>query len=74
MDNRTKVKTAAYQIAFLMPHQEVNSDLIDIAGAVCPNDIDIEKINRDSPEYLVGAMEALSMFVQMLKGKGPPIK
>jgi hypothetical protein len=73
MDNKTKVKTAALRIAFLMPHQEVNPDLIEEAYHLLSKDIDLDKVNRECPEYMVGAMEALTLLITMLRGKGPHI-
>jgi len=74
MNNETKVKMAAFRIAFLMQHQYVNPDSLQEALNLYPTGIDKDTINRDSPEYVIGAMEALSCFINMLKGKGPQIE
>jgi len=74
MDNKTKVKVAACRIAFLMPHQDINPDLILEALNLHPIGVDLDKINKDSPEYLLGAMDALTSLINMLEGKGPQIR
>lgn len=74
MDNRTKVRAAALRIAFLMPHQDVNPDLELEALDLTPPGIDLDKLNKECPEYLAGAKDALLSLINMLKGKGPQIR
>lgn len=69
MDNRTKVKSVAGKIAFLMPHQFVNPDLEQEALSL--KDCIDGEINKESPEYLAGAMDALLFFIKYLERKGP---
>jgi hypothetical protein len=71
--NTEKVKVAAMRIAFLMHHQEVLPDLKIIASKLVPSDLLSEEINKESNEYLIGAMDALLLLIHMLEKKGPQI-
>jgi hypothetical protein len=71
MNNEAKVRMAAFRISFLMPHQEVNSDLeLEALSLGAPT----LNVNKDCPEYLQGAQDALLHLIHMLEGKGPQIK
>jgi hypothetical protein len=67
MDNEKKVKVTAGKIAFLMSHQEVLPDLLELAQDLRPSE---ENINKNSPEYLLGAYEALQFLITTLQRKG----
>jgi hypothetical protein len=69
-DGLTKVKVAVRKISFLMPHQRVLSDLKELAAELCPHGADHSNVNRESPEYLLGAYEALNFLISDLEGKG----
>lgn len=73
-NNLKKVNITALKIAFLMPHQNVLPDLKELATELCPAVEDVDKINRDSPEYLLGAFEALAALIYDLEHKGPQHK
>ena len=62
------VRLTARKISFLMPHQYVLPDLKNLATDLCPENID--KINRDSSEYLLGAYEGLLALLAALEEKG----
>jgi hypothetical protein len=66
MNNEMKVKVAAARVAFLMPHQEVMEDIELEALQLRP----AGDINKESPEYLAGASDALSFLITILKEKG----
>jgi len=66
-ENQRKVKVVAHRIAFLMEHQEIVPDLRELATKLCPSGLDT--INRDSPEYLLGAFEAFTSLISALEGK-----
>jgi len=72
-DNERKIKLAALRIAFLMPHQEVNPDLELEALNLTPvgNGINLDAVDKNSPEYILGARDALLCLIRMLEGKGP---
>jgi hypothetical protein len=72
-ENQKKIKMAVFRIAFLMPHQEVNPDLEIEALGLTPagKDIDLDAIDKNSPEYIMGARDALLALIHMLEGKGP---
>lgn len=63
----------AFRIAFLMPHQDVSPDLEVEAMSLYPAGKD-NTLNKESPEYLAGAHDALLSLIRMLEGKGPQIK
>jgi len=68
MINSKKIKSTAFRIAFLMPHQKVNPDLlVEVQELVAEG-----PINKDSQEYLAGAHDALEMLINFLAQKGPP--
>lgn len=69
MNNEKKVKQAAFRVAFLMPHQFVGSIIELEAAALTPVNEEPE-INKESPEYLAGANDALKYLIQFLKEKG----
>lgn len=69
MNNEKKVKQAAFRVAFLMPHQFVGSIIELEASALTPVNEEPE-INKESPEYLAGANDALKYLIQFLKEKG----
>lgn len=66
----SKVEIVALKIAFLMPHQCVLSDLRELAIELYPKDVDESSVNRGSPEYLLGAYEALVALIADLENKG----
>lgn len=66
-DNRNKIKVAARKISFLMERQRIMPELKEMAASLCPDDLD--KINRESPEYLLGAYEALTHLIEDLEEK-----
>lgn len=70
MDNKTKIKVAACRIAFLMPHQDVNSDIELEACNLIPSEINSEEIDSESPEYIAGAAAALLNLIHLLEEKG----
>lgn len=68
MSNQKKIKATAFRIAFLMPHQKVDPDLLtEVKELVAEG-----QVNKDSPEYLAGAHDALEMLINFLAQKGPP--
>jgi hypothetical protein len=71
MDNEKKVKQAAFRVAFLMPHQFVGS-IIELEASVLEqvNPCVEVTLNKESPEYLAGANDALKYLIQFLKEKG----
>lgn len=70
MSNEKKVKQAAFRVAFLMPHQKIGS-IIEAEASIVPPIDEQADINKDSPEYLAGAHDALRYLIQFLKQKGP---
>jgi hypothetical protein len=72
--NYRKIKLVARKISFLMEHQTVLPDLKEIAMQTYPLGTDPEKINYDSPEFLLGANTALMALISALEEKGPRIK
>lgn len=70
--NYKKIKITARKISFLMHHQEILPDLKQIAMQLYPLGTDPEKINYDSPEFLMGANTALMALISCLEEKGPP--
>lgn len=75
-ENQKKIKIAVFRIAFLMPHQDVNPDLELEALSLTPTgkDLNLEDIDVNSPEYMLGARDALLALIHILEGKGPKIK
>jgi hypothetical protein len=65
-----KVQVVALKISFLMPHQKVLSDLKELATQLYPEGTDEKVIDRSSPEYLLGAYEALTALITDLEKKG----
>lgn len=70
ISNSRKVSITAMKLSFLMEHQEILPDLKEITLELLPQDINIVDINRDSPEYLVGAYEILVALFTALEQKG----
>jgi hypothetical protein len=68
--NSRKVSIAAMKISFLMEHQSILPDLRELAAELYPVGVDPEKINKESPEYLLGAYEALAALITALEQKG----
>lgn len=68
-NNEKKVKQAAFRVAFLMPHQFVGSIIELEASALMPVNEELE-VDKESPEYLAGANDALKYLIQFLKEKG----
>lgn len=74
MDNAKLVKIAAMRVAFLMEHQEI-TDMVELEAMALLPVVDDEKnppppVNKESPEYLAGASDALMSLVACLKQKG----
>ena len=67
-DNFLKVKMTARQISFLMSHQRIMPDLKEAIDQLSPDASTL--INRNSPEYLLGASEALEALILALEEKG----
>jgi hypothetical protein len=65
-----KVKLISRKISFLMPHQEVLPDLKELAQELHQE----LEINKESPEYLMGAHDALMSLITGLEQKGPQRK
>lgn len=65
-----KVQVVALKISFLMPHQHVLSDLKELACQLYPEGANAEAVDRNSPEYLLGAYEALTALITDLEKKG----
>lgn len=70
ISNARKVSITAMQLSFLMEHQEILPDLKEVAQALYPEGTDPDTINRESPEYLMGAYEALAALITALEQKG----
>lgn len=70
ISNSRKVSIAALKISFLMEHQRILPDLREMASEIYPVGVDPDKINRESPEYLLGAYEALAALITALEQKG----
>lgn len=70
-ENLKKLKVAVRRISFLMHHQEILPDLKTIAAQLYPLGVDPEKIDRNSPEYLLGAYDGIMYLLQCLEEKGP---
>lgn len=70
-ENQKRVRVTALKISFLMPHQDVMPDLKELATELDPHKLEI---NRESPEYLLGAYEALNNLIMGLERKGPQFK
>lgn len=66
-DNLKKVRVLARHISMLMEHQEISPDIKDIITELRP---EAPSINRNSPEYLLGAYEALIHLIEDLEQKG----
>jgi hypothetical protein len=66
-DNLKRVKLIVYEISFLMEHQRILPDLKKMATELCP--LNTESIDRNSPQYLLGAYEALIALISDLEGK-----
>lgn len=69
--NLKKLRVTARRISFLMEHQTILPDLHTLALEMYPFNIDPETINRNSPEYLLGAFEALAALIACLEEKSP---
>ena len=63
-----KVNVVAFRVSFLMEHQSIVPDLQNVISELKP-DTELP-INRESPEYLMGAYEALTALVASLERKG----
>ena len=70
ISNSRKVSMTAMRLSFLMEHQEIIPDLREVATELYPVGAAPEQINRDSPEYLLGAYEALAALITALEQKG----
>lgn len=69
MENEKRVRQAAFRVAFLMPHQKIGSVIKLESMALMPVNEEIP-VNKESPEYLAGANDALMYLIEFLKGKG----
>jgi hypothetical protein len=69
-NNSDKVKLVSHKISFLMPHQDVLPDLKQLAEELYRE----SEVNRESPEYLMGAHDALMCLINSLEKKGPQRK
>jgi hypothetical protein len=58
------------QISFLMEHQRIVADVKEVVTSLYPEGIDLAQMNRESPEYLLGAYEALAALITALEQKG----
>ena len=67
MLNQKKVSITVLNISFLMAHQRILPDLKELASELSPTE---DGINRESPEYLLGAFEALMALISALENKG----
>lgn len=63
-----KVNVIAFRVSFLMEHQSIVPDLQAVISELKPDND--SSINRESPEYLMGAYEALTALVASLERKG----
>lgn len=74
MSNEQKVKQAAFRVAFLMPHQKIGK-IIELEGSALAevNPCVEVTLNKESPEYLAGAHDAIQYLLQFLKQKGEDI-
>jgi len=66
MSQATKVKTIAFKISFLMPHQQVVPDLAELVAELASEG----EVDTNSPEYLRGAHDALEILIIGLQKKG----
>ena len=73
MNNERRVKQAAFRMSFLMSHQEV-TDILELESMALMPVVDENskppEVNKESPEYLAGASDALVSLIQYLKQKG----
>jgi hypothetical protein len=69
-ENLQKIKVLARKVSFLMQHQHILPDLQHMLDEIYPLGIDTNKIDRESPEYLLGAYEALANLIMDLEEKG----
>lgn len=68
--NLKTLRVIAKRISFLMPHQVVLPDLQELAATLDPKELNHEStINREFPEYLLGAYEALAALISYLEEK-----
>lgn len=70
MENEKLVKLKVRLISFLMPHQEVLQDVLNIVEDLKPTK---EGLDKNSEEYRLGAYDALKGLLESLKQKGPSI-
>jgi len=69
-DNINKVRVAAMKVSFLMQHQKILPDLRDFVSDIYPLGVDPDQVNYNSPEYLLGAYDALMNLIACLEQKG----
>ena len=62
-DNQRQLKQTCLRIALLMEHQEILPDLKDIISHL---------LGDNSPEYMLGATDALTYLISFLEQKGCP--
>jgi hypothetical protein len=69
-DNLRRIRMLARKVSFLMQHQHILPDLQHMLEEIYPSGVDASVINRESPEYLLGAYEALLNLITDLEEKG----
>jgi hypothetical protein len=69
-DNLRKIKLLARKVSFLMQHQHILPDLQHMLAEIYPSGVDPSTIDRQTPEYLLGAYEALVNLITDLEEKG----
>ena len=62
-DSEQKVRNIAFKISFLMEHQRIVPELMEIAYQLCPE-------GRELNEYNKGAFDALTTLILALEKKG----
>jgi len=70
VSNSRKVSIVAMKLSFLMEHQEILPDLKEVATELYQSVVDPAQVNKESPEYLLGAYEALAALITALEQKG----
>lgn len=69
-NNLRKIKLLARKVSFLMEHQHIVPDLQKMLAEIYPTSKHPDYIDRETPEYLLGAYEALSNLITDLEEKG----
>lgn len=69
-DNEKKVKLTAFRISFLMEHQRIIPETLELAEQLYPEGVGSDQINHNSPEYLKGAFDAMTALLAALQTKG----